>query len=45
MDGHWEEAFDWVDGDGDYLVVAHLPGLLEWVGRRALGIAWMDGIS
>ena len=44
VEGHCEEAIDWVDGDGGYLVAAHLPGLLEWVGRRAPGIAWTNGM-
>ena len=34
QEGHCEEAIDWVDGDGGYLVVCHLPRMLEWVRKR-----------
>lgn len=44
VDGRHEEAVDWVDGDGGYLVVCHLPGMLEWVRRRAPTIVWDDGM-
>ena len=29
--GQAVEAVDWVDGDGGYLVAAHIPGLLQFV--------------
>ena len=44
VEGRCEEAIDWVDGDGGYLVASHLPGMLEWVRRRAPNIAWSDGM-
>ena len=30
-----QDPIDWVDGDGSYLVACHLPGMLEWVHKRA----------
>ena len=44
VEGRHEEAIDWIDGDGGYLVACHLPGMLEWVRRRAPNIAWSDGM-
>ena len=44
VEGCHVEAVDWVDGDGGYLVACHLPGMLQWVCRRAPNIAWNDGM-
>ena len=41
---HPEEAIDFVDGDGGYLVVDHIPGLRDFVHARAPAIIWHEGM-
>ena len=39
-----EEAIDFVDGDGGYLVVRHIPGLWDYLQARAPAIMWQEGM-
>ena len=39
-----EEAVDFVDGDGGYLVARHFPGLLPFVQQRAPNTTWAEGM-
>ena len=42
--GQAVEAVDWVDGDGGYLVAAHIPGLLQFVRERTPTATWAEGM-